>query len=115
MIEIMDLFAGLGVTDYARGRAWVERLLGRPPAFDAHETECVFELAEHRYLYVALEPEHAGHAMVTVFLDELDAFLTDAAGRGLRPARTETYENGVRKAIFRDEDGNEIGFGGGPA
>lgn len=115
MIEIMDLFAGLGVTDYARGRAWVERLLGRPAAFDAHETECVFELAEHRYLYVALDPAHAGHAMVTAFLEDLDAFLTSAADRGLSPATTETYENGVRKAIFRDDDGNEIGFGGGPA
>jgi hypothetical protein len=23
-------------------------------------------------------------------------------------------ENGVRKAIFRDPDGNEVGLGGGP-
>ena len=27
----------------------------------------------------------------------------------------ETYENGVRKVTYRDPDGNEIGFGGGPA
>jgi hypothetical protein len=27
----------------------------------------------------------------------------------------ETYPNGVRKALYRDPDGNEIGFGGGPA
>lgn len=110
----MDLFAGVGVTDYTRGVAWVERLLGRAPAFHAHDTECVFEIAEHRYLYVALEPEHAGHAMVTVFLDDLDAFLASTSARGLEPARVETYENGVRKAVFRDDDGNEIGFGGGP-
>lgn len=108
----MDLFAGIAVTDYDRGVAWVSRLLGKPPAFDAHETECVFEIAEHRYLYVALEPEHAGHAMVTVFLDDLDLFLASAAARGLTPATIETYENGVRKAIFRDDDGNEVGFGG---
>lgn len=110
-----DLFAGLAVTDYDRGVAWVERLLGRPRAFDAHDTECVFELAEHRYLYVVLEPEHAGHAMVTVFLDDLDTFLAAAAARGVEPATSETYGNGVRKAIFRDDDGNEVGFGGGPA
>ncbi|MDF1602647.1 VOC family protein [Nocardioides sp. YIM 152315] len=109
----VDLFAGLPVTDYARGVAWIERLLGRPSAFEAHETESVWELAEHCYLYVVLEPEHAGHAMVTVFLGDLDAFLADAAERGLDPDRTETYGNGVRKAIFRDADGNEIGFGGG--
>jgi hypothetical protein len=27
----------------------------------------------------------------------------------------ETYANGVRKATFRDPDGNEIGFGGAAA
>lgn len=108
----MDLFAGIAVTDFPRGVAWVERLLGHPKAFDAHETECVFELAEHRYLYVLLDPEHAGHALVTVFLDDLDAFLASAESRGLTPSVVEEYENGVRKAIFRDDDGNEIGFGG---
>jgi len=31
------------------------------------------------------------------------------------PATRETYSNGVRKVTFRDPDGNEIGYGGGPA
>jgi hypothetical protein len=31
------------------------------------------------------------------------------------PAEREAYSNGVRKAIYRDPDGNEIGFGGLPA
>lgn len=110
----VDLFAGIPVTDYDRGVAWMERLLGRPAAFQAHETESVWELAEHRYVYVVLEPEHAGHALVTAFLADLDAFLSAAAGRGLEPDHRELYDNGVRKAIFRDPDGNEIGFGGGP-
>ena len=34
--------------------------------------------------------------------------------RGLEPAGRETYSNGVRKATYRDDDGNEIGFGGAP-
>ena len=108
----MDLFAGVPVTDFARGAAWMERLLGRPAAFDAHDTESVWELAEHRYLYVVQEPSHAGHALVTVFVDDLDGLLASAASRGLAPDRTETYDNGVRKAVFRDDDGNEVGFGG---
>ena len=53
--------------------------------------------------------------MHTVFVDDLDARLAQIAERGLTPAERETYDNGVRKAIFRDPDGNEIGFGGGPA
>jgi hypothetical protein len=34
---------------------------------------------------------------------------------GIEPAETETYDNGVRKATYRDADGNEIGIGGGPS
>lgn len=30
------------------------------------------------------------------------------------PAARETYSNGVRKAVFRDPDGNEVGVGGAP-
>ena len=37
------------------------------------------------------------------------------ASRGLEPAGTEEYATGVRKAVSRDDDGNEGGFGGAPA
>jgi hypothetical protein len=36
-------------------------------------------------------------------------------GRGIEPAETETYANGVPKLTYRDPDGNEIGYGGAPA
>jgi catechol 2,3-dioxygenase-like lactoylglutathione lyase family enzyme len=32
----------------------------------------------------------------------------------LAPAERETHSNGVRKAAYRDPDGNEFGFGGAP-
>ncbi|MEU5525426.1 VOC family protein [Micromonospora chersina] len=111
----VDLFAGLPVRDHRAAAAWYERLLGAPPSFLPNDTEAVWELAEHRYLFIEVRPEHAGHAMHTVFVDDLDARLAQIAERGLTPAERETYDNGVRKAIFRDPDGNEIGFGGGPA
>ena len=40
---------------------------------------------------------------------------TGISARGIEPDERETYENGVRKVTYRDPDGNEIGFGGGPA
>ncbi|MFF4893344.1 VOC family protein [Micromonospora chersina] len=111
----VDLFAGLPVRDRRAAAAWYERLLGAAPSFLPNDTEAVWELAEHRYLFIEVRPEHAGHAMHTVFVDDLDGRLAQIAERGLTPAERETYDNGVRKAIFRDPDGNEIGFGGGPA
>ena len=110
-----ELFAGVAVTDFDRAVAWFERLLGEPPTFEAHETEVVWTLSEGRSIYVELRPERAGYAMVTLFLDDFDGFLASAASRGVEPDTQETYGNGVRKAIFLDPDGNEIGFGGAPA
>ena len=110
----VDLFAGLPVSDYQRALAWYERLLGSAPAFLPHATEAVWELAEHRYLYIEELPERAGHALQTVFVDDLDERVDSISARGIEPAVRETYENGVRKMIYRDPDGNEIGFGGAP-
>jgi len=110
----LDLFAGIPVADYAAALKWYERLLGYPPTFFPHDTEAVWELAEHRYVYIVQQPEHAGHAMHTLFVDDLDALVAQIADRGLDPVKRETYSNGVRKTRYRDPDGNEIGFGGAP-
>ena len=111
----LDLFAGIPVRDYGAAAAWYQRLLGTSPSFLPNEIEAVWELAEHRYLYIVVRPEHAGHAVPTLFVSDFDACLAQIAERGLAPAKQETYGNGVRKATFRDPDGNEIGFGGAPA
>ncbi len=110
----LDLFAGVPVRDYTAAAAWYERLLGGPPAFRPNDVEAVWELAEHRYLYIEVRPDRAGYAVQTIFVDDFDARLAAIAERGLAPAGSETYDHGVRKAIFRAPDGNEIGFGGGP-
>ena len=111
----IELFAGIPVTDFVQARAWYERLLGSEPTFLAHATEAVWEVGEHRSLYIEELPERAGHAMHTLFVDDLDARVRAIADRGIEPAERETYGNGVRKITYRDPDGNEIGLGGAPA
>ena len=111
----IDLFAGIPVRDYTAAVAWYEQLLGAPPAFLPNDIEAVWELADHRYLYIRVQPEHAGHAIHTLFVDDFDARISRIRERGLEPAERETYPNGVRKTTFRDPDGNEIGFGGARA
>lgn len=110
----LDLFAGIPVSDYAAALNWYGRLLGSPPAFIPNDIEAVWELAEHRFVYIEQRPDHAGHAKHTLFVADLDAVVAQIAARGLDPAQQETYSNGVRKITYRDPDGNEIGFGGGP-
>ena len=102
------------MSDYERALVYYQLLLGSEPAFFPNPTEAVWELAEHRYLYIEQLPERAGHALHTVFVDDLDERVEGISRRGIEPSFQETYENGVRKVIYRDPDGNEIGFGGSP-
>ena len=108
----LNLFAGIAVTDYETARRWYERLLGAEPSFLPHATEAVWELAEHRFVYILEDPERAGRALQTIFVDDLDTLVADIAARGIEPEERVTYPGKARKAIYRDVDGNEIGFGG---
>ena len=87
--------------------------MGEPASFP-HATEAVWTLAEDRSVYVVEHADGAGNSVVTIFLDDLDVHVAAIAARGLEPDQRETYANGVRKAIYRDPDGNELGFGGAP-
>jgi catechol 2,3-dioxygenase-like lactoylglutathione lyase family enzyme len=110
----VHLFAGLRVSSFDAARPWYERLLG-DPSFLAHETEAVWTLAEDRSIFIVEDADRAGDGHVTVFVDDLDATVAEIAARGLEPSERLTYGNGVRKALYRDVDGNEIGFGGAAA
>ena len=110
----LDLFAGIRVRDYSAARPWYERLLGGEPTFCPHETEAVWQLDEHRHVYIEEDTGSPGRALLTIMVDDLDARVAAIAARGIEPAGQETYSNGVRKVLYRDADGNEVGFGGLP-
>jgi catechol 2,3-dioxygenase-like lactoylglutathione lyase family enzyme len=109
----LHLYAGMRVRDFQAARPWYERLLGEP-SFFPHATEAVWTLAQDGSVYVVEHPEGAGHSVATIFVDDLDAYVAEIAARGLEPEERLTYSNGVRKAVYRDPDGNELGFGGAP-
>jgi len=110
----LHLFAGLRVRDFQAARAWYERLLGKPTFFP-HATEAVWTLADDRSLYVVEHADGAGNCVVTILVDDLDAQLALIASRGLEPDEHQTYSNGARKVLYRDPDGNELGFAAAPA
>ena len=110
----LHLFAGLRVRNFHATRPWYDQLLGEP-SFFPHATEAVWTLAENRSVYVAEHSDGAGTSVALIFVDDLDACVAEIAARGLEPVDIETYSNGVRKAVYRDPDGNEVGFGGAPA
>jgi predicted enzyme related to lactoylglutathione lyase len=109
----LHLFAGLRVRKFEAARSWYEQLLGEPTFFP-HATEAVWTLAEGRSVYVVEQVDGAGNCVVTMFVEDLDACVDTIAARGLEPVERLTLFNGVRKALYRDPDGNELGFAGAP-
>jgi catechol 2,3-dioxygenase-like lactoylglutathione lyase family enzyme len=109
-----EVFAGLPVTDHAAAAPWYERLFAEPPFMRPHDTESVWRLEEHAWVYVVQDAERAGRGLLTVLVDDLDAQLAGLADRGLATDPVETMDNGVRTAEIRDPDGNLIKFGQPP-
>ncbi len=109
----LHLFAGLRVRDLGAARPWYERLFGEP-SFFPNATEAVWTLADGRSVYVVEHAGGAGNSVVTICVDDLDAHVAAVASRGLEADERLTYSNGVRKALYHDPDGNELGFGGAP-
>jgi catechol 2,3-dioxygenase-like lactoylglutathione lyase family enzyme len=109
------LFAGVPVADFAAARAWYERLLGRPPDLVPHETEVAWQLAEAGWIYVVLDAQRAGRALVTLIVEDLDGRLGDMGARGVACGPVETLGSGVRRAEVADPEGNRIAFGEVPA
>lgn len=109
--QATELFAGIPVSDFATSVAWYQRLLGSPPTFFPNEVEAVWALADHRWLYIIVDADRAGGAVQTVICGDLERLIDEIAARGITFEKEETPAEGVRKVMYIDPDGNEIGLG----
>ncbi|WP_433528834.1 VOC family protein [Micromonospora sp. CA-263727] len=107
-----DLFAGIPVADFDHSLAWYRQFFGVEPSFYPNDTEAVWAVGEHSYVYIELLPDRAGRSMLMVMAVDLDNTVAGLARRGLEPHRIEHYEEGMRKMVYADPDGNEISYGG---
>jgi len=110
-LAINVLFAGIAVADLDAAIEWYERLLGGPPDMTPNETERTWRLTGESWIYVVADPERAGKGLVTVMVDDLDERLAALEERGIEPDEMQVISGSVRKAVFTDPEGNEIGFG----
>jgi len=110
----LDLFVGIPVTDYAEALSWYEGFFGGPPSFLPNDSEAVWEVGAHQYVYIVQDAARAGNAIVLLFVEDLDARVAAITRRGISPAERETYEGGPTKVTYRDAEGNELSLGGNP-
>lgn len=110
--DMSDLFSGIPVKDFVAASRWYEQLLGGPPDFFPHDTEAVWKLAEHQYIYIVQIPERAGQAILMQMVDDLDAHILGITNRGLKYSNQEYFSNEMCKVTYSDPDGNQISFDG---
>lgn len=106
-----EVFAGIPVSDFHVALEWYQRLFGCAPSFFPNDREAVWAIADHRWVYIILEPERAGGTIQTIMCDGLEETIAEIEARGLRFSKDETPDAGVRKVVYYDPDGNEIGVG----
>jgi predicted enzyme related to lactoylglutathione lyase len=113
---MVDLIAGIAVHDYPGALAWYEKLFGSPPTFVVSDTEALWEVTEYGAIAIERRLDRvSGGAVHTLFVGDLDERTAAISERGIEPVDREIYDNGVRKLIYLDPEGNEIGIGGRPA
>jgi catechol 2,3-dioxygenase-like lactoylglutathione lyase family enzyme len=106
-----EMFAGIPVRDFQASLEWYQRLFGSPPSFFPNDREAVWSIGDRRWVYIITEPERAGGAVLTLMCDGLEALIEDIRGRGIEFGNEELPAENVRKVIYYDPDGNEIGLG----
>jgi len=103
------LFAGIAVADLATETDWFARLFGGPPDILPNADEAMWRATAAGSIYLVRRPDRAGHAHLTLAVDDLDRWIAELAGRGIHPARIERVPAG-RKLVLADPEGNEIGL-----
>lgn len=106
-----EVFAGIPVSDFKASLDWYQRLFGCAPSFFPNDREAVWAIGDQRWIYIIVEPERAGGTIQTIMCDGLEDAIDEIEARGLRFSKEETPDAGVRKVMYYDPDGNEIGVG----
>lgn len=110
-MAVKAVFAGVAVADLDSALDWYESLLGGPPEMAPNEAERAWRLTEEGWIYVVQDPEHAGNALLTLMVDDLDARLAALAERGISAGGIEILSATVRKVVVTDPEGNRIQLG----
>lgn len=107
-------FAGLAVADYTAAYSWYARLFERPADMFPHDTEAVWRLSSSCSIYIVQDAERAGHGLVALAVDDLEAH-----ERRLREAGIafDAHADGStpRRLVVEDGDGNTLTFFQDPA
>lgn len=76
-----------------------------------NDREACWALAEGGWIYVVRDAKRAGHALLTILVEDLDRQVAELAARGLETDPIDTIPGTVRTTWIEDPYGNRIQFG----
>ncbi|MGW2660706.1 VOC family protein [Nocardia tengchongensis] len=107
-----SLFVGLAVTDFSAADRWYTCLFGRAADVVVEPgIEAMWQLGDTVFVYIVVDPERAGHALVNIAVPDLETAVAEIGSRGVDPGPFILVGPGGsagRKAPFVDPDGNSI-------
>lgn len=108
-MTIGHTFAVVAVSDFDTSHAWYRQLFDSP----ATNVPMPGSLAEWRltdtgWLQMFHAPEHAGHSLANVAVDDLDDHVAAVRSRGVATDEVVDADKGVRLCSIDDPDGNTI-------
>ena len=111
---MVDLFAGFPVTEYVHSLQWYRQLLGSEPSFYPNEREAVWQIDAHLFVYFEVLPERAGGSLSMIMAEDGPSTRRWPKSRpaALSHSGSSSIEEGMRKVVYQDPDGNELSFGG---
>lgn len=106
---ITHTFSGLPTTEYALAYDWYVRLLGRQADMFPHDTEAVWRITPSSAIYVVQDQKRAGNGLVTIAVDDLDAYEKRLLESEVAFEDVEAG-SAPRRLVVTDLDGNTLTF-----
>lgn len=112
-MPFQHVLAVVPVTDLDTANAWYEKLFGRPADNNPMPVLVEWQVIPGAWVQVFVDADRAGTGLLNFAVDDLDAHVAQAGGRGLAPGEIVDAAKGVRLATVVDPDGNVIRLIGG--
>jgi predicted enzyme related to lactoylglutathione lyase len=104
------LFASVAVADLQSALPWYEQVFGRAADIVPNQSEVMWRVSDHGWLYVIQDPARAGRTVVTIAVSDLEQFVAGLAARGVSAGPIEDVGEAARKANVLDSDGNVLSW-----
>lgn len=107
-MSMTKVLAVAPVADLEVAIDWYERLLGRPADARPMASLADWHITDSGWVQVFHDPEHAGSTLLSLAVEDLQAKLSERAGRGITAGELTATTRNAKLAPITDPAGNTI-------